>query len=279
MTPSTVLARFDSAGRLIAGGSAAVILIILLGVAIGAWSLGGYAIVALAAAIVALAVAYLSSPAGAKGAWPVPARDIALLAGVVMSVLAVLNVIEALFDLDQIDDERGGAIGLLLTLGLAAAALAVFAGAVMARHASDLVGAAGRRSDRGTRIALGGLLLELVAWLIALTISVYALGPSASFGIAASVVAVLVLVLGGDPEGGWRLPVPATWISIGISLVSVFTLLDLFGQYNRAQDRFGLDAIDSLAFFAHVIAVFIILAGGIIAALDRQRAVAAKATT
>ena len=271
-TASGLFARLDPAGRLIAGGALAAIVVLLIGILVGAWSIGGYVIVALLAAVVALLVAFVASPGEADAKWPVPARDIALLAGVVMSVLAILNVIEVLFDLEELDGERGGALGLLLTIGLAVASLAVFLGAIRARHASDLVDAAGRRSDRGTRVALGGLGLDLVAWLIMLTISVYSLGPSASFGIAASVLAVLVLVLGADPEHPWRLPIPAAWVAIGISLVSAFTLLDMFSQWNRINDR--LDAIDSALFFVHVIAVFVILAGAVMSAVDHQRAIA-----
>jgi hypothetical protein len=272
------MARLDAAGRYIAAGSAAAIVILLLGVPLGAWEIGGYALVVLLAAVVALVIAFLSSPS-TSGSWPVPARDIALLAGVVMSVLAVLNVIEVIFDIDDIDDERGGVVGLVLTIGLAAASLAVFVGALMARRGSDIVGAAGRRSDRGTRLALAGLGLDLVAWLIMLTISVYALGPTASFGIAASVLAVLVLVLGADPKGGWRIPIPAAWIAVGISLVAAFTLIEFYSEYDRANKRFGLETLDTILFAAHVIAVLLILAGSILSAVDRQRRISAPATT
>ena len=276
---SSLTARLDTAGRYLAGGGAAAIVILLLGIPVGAWELGGYALVVLVAALVALGIAFVSSPTGPGASWPVPARDIALLAGVVMSVLSVLNVIEVLFDLDQIDDERGGVVGLVLTIGLAAASLAVFVGGLLARKGTDLIGAAGRRSDRGTRLALAGLGLDLVAWLIMLTISVYQLGQSASFGIAASLLAVVVLVIGADPDHGWRLPIPAAWIAVGISLVAALTLLDLFGQYNRVNARVGLDAIDSVAFFAHAIAVLVILAGSILSAVDRQRRIGAPTTT
>jgi hypothetical protein len=277
--PSSMMSGLDTAGRYLAGGGAAAIVILLLGIPVGAWEMGGYALVVLVAALVALGIAFVSSPTSPGASWPVPARDIALLAGVVMSVLSVFNVIEVLFDLDQIDDERGGVVGLVLTIGLAAASLTVFLGGVLARRGTDMVGAAGRRSDRGTRLALAGLGLDIVAWLIMLTISVYSLGATGSFGIAASVLAVLVLVLGSDPDRGWRLPIPAAWIAVGISLVAAFTLLDLFSQYNRANDRFGLDAIDSVAFFAHVIAVLLILAGSVVSAVDHQRRIGASTTT
>lgn len=253
------------------------ILILVLGLVVGAWEFRGYVLVLALAAIVALAIAFVSSPGAAATSWPVPARDIALLAGVVMSVLAVLNVLEAIFDFDDIDD-RGGVLGLILTIGLAAAALAVFVGALMARRSSDLVDAAARRSDRGTRLALAGLGLDLLAWLLMLTISVYALGQTASFGIAASVLATLVLVLGADPEGGWRIPIPAAWIAVGISLVAAVTLLQGFDEYNTINERIGLEALDSVLWFAHAIAVLAILAGSILSAVDHQRRIRAAAT-
>jgi hypothetical protein len=270
------IAKLDTPGRWVAGGAAVAIVVLVLGVVLGAWEVGGYALVVLVAAIVALILALIVSPASG-GAWPVPARDIALLAGVLMSVLAVLNLLEVLFDLDQIDDERGGVLGLLLTIVLAAASLAVFVGAWMAHRERDVVGAATRRSDRGTRIALAGLGLDVLAWLIMLTISVYSLGATASFGIAASVLAVLVLVLGADPEHPWRLPIPAAWIAIGLSLVSAFMLLDMYGQWSRNSSR--LDAIDSVLFLLHVVAVLVILAGAVVAAYDRRRHLAAPSSS
>jgi hypothetical protein len=60
--------------------------------------------------------------------------------------------------------------------------------------------------------------------------------------------------------------------------VGAFTLLDLFDQYNRVNARVGLDAIDSIAFFVHAIAVVLILAGSILSAVDRQRRISAPAT-
>jgi hypothetical protein len=274
---TSIMATLDAAGRYIAGGSATAIVILVLGLVVGAWTFNGYALVVLVAAIVGLVIAFASSPK-ASASWPVPARDIALLAGVVMSVLAVLAVLELVFDLDDLDD-RGGVLGAILTIGLAAASLAVFVGALMTRRGSDLVGAAARRSDRGTRLALAGLGLDLVAWLIMLTISVYALGQTGSFGIAASVLAVLVLVLGSDPDGGWRIPIPAAWIAVGLSLVAAFTLLQGFDEYNRINERFGLEALDSILFFAHAIAVLLILAGSVLSAVDRQRKIGAPAAT
>jgi hypothetical protein len=263
--------RLDPAARLIVGGSVGAIAILLIGSVVGAWSLGGYALVILGAATVALVIGYLASMTAVAEGWPVPRRDLVLAAGSVMSIIAVLNLIEVLFDLDQIDDERGGIAGLVLTLLLVAAAIAVLIGAIRARPVTQLAGSTVRRGERGARIALGGLALDLIAWLVMLTISVYALGTSSSFGIAASVLAVLVLVLAADPGSGWRLPIPAAWIAVGLAIVGTLTLLDQFGQYNDVNEQFGLDVIDSLAFFAHAIGTLLILGGAVLAAADHQR--------
>lgn len=271
---SRLMDRFDTAGRMIFGGAAVAIAAILLGVVFGAWTFGGFAAVGLLAAIVALAVAYLSSPITATDGWPVPGRDIALLAGVVLSVLAALQLIAALFDLDQLDGV-GDWLGFLVTIVLAAASFSVLLGAQRAHKVRAIASATVRGGDRGTRIALAGLALDLVAWLFMLTVSYWALGNNPSFGIAASVVAVLVLVIGGNPDHPWRLPIPASWIAVGLSLVTAVTLLDLFEGFGQLGKRVDLGLIDTLAFYAHVVAVLIILAGSVLSAVDHQRRIAA----
>ena len=113
-----------------------------------------------------------------------------------------------------------------------------------------------------------------------LTISVFALGNNASFGIGASLLAVLILVLGANPARPWRLPIPASWIAVGLSLVAAFTLIDLFDQFGRVSQRVDLGLIDTLALLRPRLAVLIILAGSVLSAVDhQQRAAAAKATT
>lgn len=275
---SSLMARFDTAGRMIFGGGAIAIVAILLGIVFGAWSFGGFAIVALLAAAVALAVTYLSSPITATDGWPVPGRDIALLAGVVLSVLAVLQLLAAIFDFDDLEG-IGDWIGFILTIVLAAASFSVLLGAQRAHKVTAIASAAVRGGDRGTRIALAGLALDLLAWIVMLTISVFALGNNASFGIGASLLAVLVLVIGANPAHPWRLPIPASWIAVGLSLVTAFTLIDLFDQFGRVNERVGLGLIDTLAFYAHVLAVLIILVGSVVSAVEHQRRVAAAKPT
>ena len=275
---SSLMSRFDTAGRMIFGGGVVAIVAILLGVVVKAWGFGGFAIVGLLAALVAIAVAYLSSPITVTDGWSVPGRDLALLAGVVLSVLAVLQLIAAVFDLDQLDG-AGDWIGFILTVVLTVASFMVLLGAQRAHKMRAIASAAVRGGDRGTRIALAGLALDLVAWLFMLTVSYWALGNTPSFGIGASVLAVLILLVGGNPDHPWRLPIPASWISVGLSLVTAFFLLELFNGFGSLGRRVELGLIDTLAFYAHVLAVLVILAGSVLSAVDHQRRVAAAKST
>lgn len=267
-----LMERFDGAGRLIAAGAAFSIAIIVIGLIVGAWSLRGYALVILVAAIVALAVAYLATTTVATNGWPIPGPDIVFAATALMAILALLNLIEALNDLDQIDDERGGVIGLVVTVALAAAAIVVLIGALRSPAGNEFGADSIQGRGRGTRLALGGLGLELLAWTLMLSISVFALGQTAAFGISLAILAVVVLVFGGDPSHGWRLPIPASWIAIALAVIAALPLIDQAGQYLRVVDRFGLDPIDTLVFLAHAAGTLLVLVGAVLAAADERNA-------
>jgi hypothetical protein len=273
MAAGDILQRLDTSARLIVGGSAAAVVILLLGAIVGAWALDGYALLVLVLAVIALVIGYLAATTDRADGWPVPQRDLVLAAGIVMVVISTLNLVETLFDLDQIDDERGGIIGLILTILLVVAAVVTLVGGLRTRPVTRVASDTVRHGERGIRLALGGLAIDLVAWLVMLSVSVYALGSTSSFGLAAGLLAVLVLVLGADRDGGWKIPIPAAWIAVGLAIIATLTLLDQFGQYNAVNERYGLDAIDSIAFFAHAIGTLLILGGAVLAAIDHQRSV------
>jgi hypothetical protein len=264
---TSLMARLDAAGRMVVGGAVAVILIVLLGSVVGAWSISGYALIVLLAAVVAVVIPFVM---GGATRLPVPARDLLLGAGVVMAVLAVLNLIEVLLDLDQLDDERGGVIGLVLTVALAVAAVIVEIGASRGRAIAAEMSGAMRQGDRGTKLALAGLALELLGILLMLTISVYALSPGLSTGVTALLLAVLVLVVASGADDGWSLPFSPAWIAVVLAAIAAFTLLDQFDQVGQVNDRVGLDAIDLLAFAAHAIGTLLVLGGAVWAAVERQ---------
>jgi hypothetical protein len=275
MNAGAMMARLDAAGRMVASGAGAVIIILLLGVIVGAWSLSGYALIVLVAAVVAIIIPFLG---GGAERMPVPARDLLFGAGLVMAVLTVLNLVEALFDLDQIDDERGGIVGLVLTIALAIAALVALVGSTRGRSVAQEAGSAMRGGDRGTRIALAGLGLDLLGLLLMLTIGVFAFSPGLSFAAAALLIAVLILVTSGGPDSGWSLPFSPAWIAVVLAAIAAFTLLDQIDQVNRVNERFGLDIIDFLAFGLHLIGTLLVLGGAIWAAIERQGLMAPKAS-
>jgi hypothetical protein len=276
MDPAAMMARLDAAGRMVASGAGAVIIILLLGVVVGAWSLSGYALIVLVAAIVAIVIPFLG---GGAERMPIPARDLLLGAGLVMAVLSVLNLFEMLLDLDQIDDKRGGIVGLVLTVALALAAIVALVGTTRGRSIAEEAGGAMREGDRGTRIALAGLGLDLIGLLLMLTISVFALSAGLSFAAAALVLAVLILVTSGRSDSGWSLPFSPAWIAVVLAAIATLTLLDQIGQVGRVNDRFGLDAIDFLAFALHLIGTLLVLGGAIWSAVERQGLMPPKPTS
>jgi hypothetical protein len=270
---AAMMARLDAAGKMVASGAGATIIILLLGVVVGAWSLGGYALIVLVAAVIALLIPFLG---GGAERMPVPARDLLLGAGLVMAVLSVLNLLEVLLDLDQIDDERGGIVGLVVTIALAVAAVVTLVGSSRGRSVAKEAGGAMREGDRGTRIALAGLGLDLLGLIVMLTISVFAFSAGLSFDAASLLLAVLVLVTSGRPDSGWSLPFSPAWIAVVLAAIATFTLLDQIGQVNRVNERFGLDAVDFLGFGLHLIGTLMVLGGAIWSAIERQGLLAPK---
>jgi hypothetical protein len=230
--------------------------------------------VALVAGVVAVAAVLAASARPGDRPWPIPAPEIELGAGIVATVVAVLAFAELLFDLDQLDGS-GGPIGAALVLALAIAAIALVVGALGGRNPGALLAAAVGRSDRGTKIALGGLGLDLVVMALGLTVSVYALGTSATFAVTFMVLAVLVLV----GSAGWRLPFPAPWLAVGLAVVTVVFAFDQLGQYRSITARFELDMIDNAVFMLHLLAIVLVLAGAILSALDHQRLAVEDAAT
>jgi len=271
-----MMARLDAAGRMVASGAGATIIILLLGVIVGAWSLGGYALIVLVAAVIALLIPFLG---GGAERMPIPARDLLLGAGLVMAVLSLLNLFEVLLDLDQIDDERGGIVGLVLTIALAVASVVALVGTSRGRSVAKEAGGAMREGDMGTRLALAGLGLDLLGLLLMLTISVFAFSVGLSIGAACVLLAVLILVTSGRPDSGWSLPFTPAWIAVVLAAISAFMLLDQIGQVNRVNERFGLDAIDFLAFGLHLIGTLLVLGGAIWSAVQRQGLLATRSTS
>jgi hypothetical protein len=263
----------SSPARLVMGGSVVVFIAALLGIFVEAWELDPYGLIAIVVALVAGGAAWLlesGSTGGAGARAMLPAVQLA--AGAVGSALAVLAVVEMVFDLDQLDDEYGGVVGLLLAIILAAGAVAIMWGALQRLGGWR---ARVRAANQGTSIALAGVAMVLIAWLLHLSIGFWSFAP-ASWGIAAIVLAGTILFVGDQLS----LPVPAAWIAILLGLFAAWTAL---GQWTSLMDigatRVELDLTDLVPFLIYVVGIVAVLAGAVMVAMAATRRTDAQAAT
>ncbi len=248
-------AELDLTSKLIIGGSVAALLITIVGIPLGAWGSTDFVLIVLAASIVAGAAAGLRTG-------PILATQLSLLelgAGAVLGVLSVWNLIEILFDLDQKD--RGGILGILFTLGLAAAGVAVLVGAVRRNGgARKLL----LTDDRWTRVALLGLALILVAWAWNLSFS-YWIIAAAALSLATLTLAAVLIVVSDRIES----PIPAAWAGVVLGIFGALLAIDQWGKLMSLGQQIGLSPLDFLAFLAYVAGILMIVGGGVKRALEQ----------
>jgi len=258
--PMASMMPTDTTSRMIIGAGLATAIIALIGVPLGAWRMDYLGIVMIVAGLAAAGVAW----AGATGRVrtdALPGRDIELAAGIVAGVLSVLNVFEMLFDLDQLD-ERGDAVGAVLTVALAVAALALFAGVVRRWTSPREVLASG---DRGTRLAYAGVGLVILGWLGNVTIGVW--NFSAGVGVLTWILlAGMVLRWASDPASK-RLPIAGAWIAVVLAVIAALLGINhLLGFLDRAED-FGI--IDWALLLLYLAGVALTLIGSVWTAYER----------
>jgi hypothetical protein len=238
----------------------ATAIIALVGSLVGAWRMDYLGIVLIVAGLAAAGVAW----AGATGIVRIdalPGRDIELAAGIVAGVLAVLNLFEMLFDLDQLD-ERGETLGAILTVALAVTSLALFAGVVRRWTSPREVLTSG---DRGTRLAYAGVGLVILGWLGNVTIGVW--NFSAGVGVLTwIIVAGMVLRWASDPASK-RLPIAGAWIAVVLAAIAALLGINhLTGFMDRADD-FG--ALDWLLLLLYLAGVALTVVGSVWTAYER----------
>ena len=272
--PSVSTAQLQSAwtnlgpiGQLIAGASIAAVLIAIAGAIIDAWDSSDFLLLVLVAGIAAAVVAWFtaSTEASPKPS-PLPLASIELAAGAVVAVLGVWRLIEFIFDLDQIDD-FGGPIGVVLTVALAAAGVAMLVGAL---RRDPSVRTAVMGGDQGTRIALGGLALVLIGWALNLSISYWTMS-AATLSLALATFAVVVIVVA--PRWTKVLPgIPVAWVGAGFGIVVAILAIDQWGALGHLGIQTELGLTDYGPFLAYVLGVVAIIAGGVLAGMPTWQA-------
>jgi hypothetical protein len=259
-TSAAAMIPSDTTSRMIITSGLATAIIALIGGVAGAWRMDYLGLVLILVGLAAAGVAW----AGATGIVRIdalPGRDIELAAGIVAGVLSVLNLLETLFDLDHLDD-HGGAVGTILGIALAVAALALFAGVVRRWTSPREVLMSG---DRGTRLAYAGVGLVIVGWLAMVTLSFW----ESWVGVGALTFVILagvVLRWASDPASK-RLPIAGAWIAVVLAALATVVGVDHLREAVEQGDVFG--PIDWLVLLAYLAGVALTLIGSIWTAYER----------
>jgi hypothetical protein len=252
-TPIPVWSTLDAGTRMVAGAGIAAALVVLIGGVVGAWgSSTEFLVITLLAAIVAAVAAWSSAEPRVVAAVPIALEIVATLAAAVLAVLAIWRLIEVLFDFDQLD-RYAGVVGFASTAALAALGLAVL---WFALQRDTTTASALRSTDRSTRLALGGLVLVLVAW--AIMLSSYWTMHAAATTLALTTLAALIVVLAGR-----GLPAITAWAGVVGAVLVILLALDQWGELARFSDgRFDLGISDLLPFLIYGVGVVLVIAAG-----------------
>lgn len=229
VSSAQVMAAWSGLGQtaqLIIGGAIGIILVAILGAIVNAWaSTGTFALILVTAGIAAAVAAWFTyrADASSKPA-PIPLETIEFAAGTVALVLAVLRLIELLFDLDTLE-RFGGPIGAILTVAMVVAAGAVLVGAL---RRDPTLQAATFPADQGTRIAVVGFVLVVIGWALNLSIGFWVIGAATNSVALLTFGTVLVVVA---PR--WKTvlaEVPLAWVGAGFAIVGLLPAAGLWGE-------------------------------------------------
>jgi hypothetical protein len=244
----------DLTSKLIIAGSAATLLITLVGIPFGAWDATDFVLMVLVAGVVAGLAAGLRTG-------EILANQLSLLelgAGAVLGVLSVANLLETLFDLDA---PRGGIFGVLLAIGLAVAGAAVLVGGVRRNGGLPALVPA---DDRWILVTLAGLGLVLLGWAVNLTISYWTMAQ-AGLSLAVLTLAALLVLVSRRIES----PVPAAWAGVVLAAFGALLAVGQWGDLMSLGARTSLGPVDILAFFVGAVGIIAIIAGGVMTALEQ----------
>jgi hypothetical protein len=252
--------RLDRSAQLLAAASVAAFAIVLVGLPLGVWGSAQFALLVLVASVATATTAWFGGGAAVRSL-PIPLPTIELAAGLVATVLAVLKLVEILFDIDDLDDS-GGIIGLMLAVALAIAAVALLV--LATRRGADLRGAV-TRGDDGTKLAAMGLALVLLGWAFNLSISFWTMGQAA---LPLAVLSLAALTVAEAPR--IAAPFPVAWAGAAIGVFGAILALGHWADLTSlGAARVELDPADFLGFLGYTVGTGLIIAGGLMSGLKR----------
>jgi hypothetical protein len=260
---------FDQRTQLACGAGFAVAVIGLLGSLFGAWSFDFSGLILIVAGLVAFGAAYVSFGRDV-GSPTVAVRDLILAGGTIAAVLGILFVAEILTDSDQLDT-YGGILGLVLTLGLGIAGVVLYYAATEWWSGGPLAPwtTAIASGGRPTRLVLIGAALVLIGWLGNVTIGFWFLSAGAEV-ITLILLAALVMRAEADQDQPLRLPIPAAFVALGLSIIGAIIAIQHTGKLLERSSVAGLD--DWIFQLLYVAGVVVVIVGAGIGSAEGSRA-------
>ena len=251
---------FDRTAQLLAEVSAAAFLLTLVGLPLSVWDSAPFALIVLVASV-ATAVAALVGGSAAARSLPLPLPTVELAAGLIAAILALLNVVEILFDLDHLDGSSG-IVGLVLAVALAIAAVGLLV--LATRRGADLRGAIAH-GDQGTKVAAVGLGLVVLGWAFNLSISFWTMGQAA---LPLAVLALAAITIAEAPR--IEAPVPVAWVGAAIAAFGAILLSANWGDLTHLGSvQIVLDPSDFVGFLGYAAGTAMIIAGGVLSGRRR----------
>jgi len=263
------LGRLDRGSQLIVGAGVVVAIGAVIGTAIDTWAFEYAGLILLLAGAAGAAIAWLVAERRLPNL-PVEGRDLLLAASGVAAALGVLALLTILADLDQLDDEYGGTLGVVVSAVVAAAAVVMLLTAWRSgsgQMARPSIASAGR----GVMIGLAGAAVALLGWAGNLTVGFWEFSASALV-VALIVLAAVALRASGSGAAGRASPIPLSWVAVVLAGLAAVIAFDHFGALSRLGDRVDLEATDWLTFGAYALGVVALLAGSILVAVDERAA-------
>lgn len=200
-----------------------------------------------------------------SGAWPVDPPTLATAAGWTLLVLAILAVVELLFDLDQLEtisDDIGAVVIVLLFAAALGTAIGLRRGAVSGATAVPRLTPANLATPGG--LATTGLLVLVVGWIGMVSISVWALEPGALL-----LVSVVVATVAARRSGGFRPAIVGPGVLVVAAVYAAILTFDELRAFLSLGDEIELGLLtDWLPFLLSIAGLAAIIGAAVLAALS-----------
>jgi hypothetical protein len=248
---SAAWSKLDGTARLLINGSAAAIILTVVGLPLSVWDSANFALLVITAGVFAIVTAWFGEHPAMRS-MSIPRSTIELVVTVLAAILAILKAIEVVFDF-----ATDGIVGLVLAGALVAATLVmVIAGT---RRGADLRGAI-TGGDQGTKLAIAGLALVLLGWAFNLSISFWSMGQAA-LPIAVLTIAAFTVAEARRISS----PLPVAWVGAGIA---AFGALLVLGNWNEllmfGRTEVTLDPGYFVGILLYTVGTILMITGGVL---------------